>query len=175
MKNKIYILGLLVSIVLISSCSSLTKVTVYGTPGTEIRTPGNDYLCTIGDSGKGIVKLNRDVYYAFLLSKSPNSNEYIPFGMDYKNHNKGYIGEGIAYTLVGVSIIGSTVGAVGLIAGEGVLAGAGLAVGLAGALSLPIIYNSYLYKGDMSHSFKYKDQRTNNDLFKVKQSEHLKF
>ena len=175
MKNKIYIFGLLVSIVLISSCSSLTKVTVYGEPGTEIRTPGNDYLCTIGESGKGTVKLSRDVYYAFLLSKSPNSNECIPFGMDYKNHKKGYVGEGIAYTLVGVSIIGSTVSVVGLIAGEEVLSGVGLAAAGACVLPLPIFYKAYVYKGDISHSFKYKTQRTNNDLFKVKQSEHLKF
>lgn len=174
MKNKIYILSLLVSIIFISACSSTTKITVYGKPGTEIRTPENDYLCTINDTGKGIAELNRDTYYAFLLSKSLNSNEYIPFGLDYSNHNKGRFLEGITYGIIapltmigsGTALIGSLVA---LLSGDDEILTIGLiggGLGLGAALSGMSLESWYTGNPDLYHGYEYKKQQsTNNDFF----------
>mgnify|MGYP005612733857 CR=1 FL=1 len=107
MRYKFYIASLLVSIIFISSCSKTIKVTVYGSPGTEIRTPEKDYICTIDSSGTGIAEINLDYPYEYLLSKTPDSKQYIPFAMDWKKVSKDriFLSAGLPGASVGVGLL----------------------------------------------------------------------
>lgn len=107
MKAKFFlkVLLLLIPLISLASCSSTKKITVYGTPGTELYGPTNwtkddsntntvmtssgfySKVGAIGPSGKTKVALNGDAYIAFLLAKEPNSDMVVPFGLNYSNKN----------------------------------------------------------------------------------------
>ena len=149
---------------LCSSCSSTSKLVVRGTPGTIITSTDNarTQLGQIDGSGKAVIKLNRNRYYPFLFSKSPYSNEYIPFALDYKNKNKKILRNAVAYLGSTIVMFGAAAAAVGIAVGdEAVLAiGGGMALGGA-LLILPALGGG----DDVEHSYEYLNQQTNNDLF----------
>ena len=163
MRYKFYIASLLVSIIFISSCSKTIKVTVYGSPGTEIRTPEKDYICTIDSSGTGIAEINLDYPYEYLLSKTPDSKQYIPFAMDWKKVSKDRI-------FLSAGLPGASVG-VGLLAGglvEGVVPPLVVIGGLTTCGSIYMLTQMSLF--GCNYGIEYIEQQTNNDLFESSKS-----
>lgn len=161
MRYKFYIASLLVSIIFISSCSKTIKVTVYGSPGTEIRTPEKDYICTIDSSGTGIAEINADYPYGYLLSKTPDSKQYIPFAMDWKKASKDriFFSAGLPGAGVGVGLL-----AVGLVDVVPPLVVIG---GLTTCGSIYMLTQMSLFGCDYGE---YIEQQTNNDLFESSKS-----
>lgn len=78
------ILLLLVTCMLISSCSCSMKMTVSGNPGTEIYKPNGEKIATISNDGKANVELECLRYYGFLLSKDPYTGKTMPFALDWE-------------------------------------------------------------------------------------------
>ena len=150
-----------------TSCSSTVDFTVHGRPGSIIYSPTNEQLATIGHDGKAKVKVDRNKFYPYLLSKSSNAEEPIPFALNYQG--KSYAGHEIAaWTSFGIAVAGSAAALVG-VADKGLredskLPAIGGLVGLAGALSgWPL--ETYLQESDTHHGYKYeKQQSTNEDL-----------
>ena len=162
MRYKFYIASLLVSIIFISSCSKTIKVTVYGSPGTEIRTPEKDYICTIDSSGTGIAEINADYPYGYLLSKTPDSKQYIPFAMDWKNASKDLtlLLAGVSVWPVGVGLL--TVGLVDVVPPLVVIGGL--------TTCGPIYMLTQMSSLGCNHGIEYIEQQTNNDLFESSKS-----
>lgn len=67
----------IISILIISSCSTTKKVTITGIPYTDIYTKNLHKIGTIGPDGRAQIVLDAEAY--FYLSKAPGSNMYIPF------------------------------------------------------------------------------------------------
>ena len=173
--NPIYkFISIILICSLLASCSTTQKIQVSGLAGTEIYTPDRTKVGTINSSGSAEITLNSDAYYAYLLSKDSGSNKYIPFALDYKNHN--YIGTQIA---LNTGIILGAVGATSIIAGLAYSAatkddkndltglavyGIGLGVsGIASGIGFPA--NSRMKQTDHDYQFKYlPTQTTNQDL-----------
>lgn len=82
--KKIILILLMYCVVISSvSCSSTRKITIHGTPKTVIYSPSKNYVATIAPDGKATVKVDIDCPY--LLAKSNNSIEYVPFAIDIKD------------------------------------------------------------------------------------------
>ncbi len=153
------------------SCSTSTKLTVFATPGTEILTPNKNRLAVADGTGKAMFKISDDTYYAFLLSHTPSSNDYVPFALDYKYHNYGIVNPLLAALGKGVVIMGAGFEVAGIIAlctgsseiGIGLLLG-----GVGGALvGCGIGGPADSRDKQLSHQYNYKylsTQTTNQDL-----------
>lgn len=85
MKRLIEILGIVVCVILLHSCTTSQKITVQGTPGTEIYSPAMERLGVVGPNGKVSFKISSDDYFSYLMSKNAGANELIPFALDYNN------------------------------------------------------------------------------------------
>lgn len=153
-----------------TSCSTSTKFTIYGDPGTQILTPSKTTLATIDNTGKVKIKNSDDDYYAFLLSHKPGTAEYIPFALDY--NKKTYTGSKLAYGLgLGLAALGSTaliIGTIGVLCGEEDLAIPLIAMGgvvdLAG-ISIGMPGNSRSDQTNHEYRYKYISvQKTNQDI-----------
>ena len=165
--KRIYILYIFVSICLfLSSCHTSQKITISGTPGTEIYSPNMNKLATVQSDGTTDIKISSDEYYAFLMSHVPNTQEFVPFALDYKN--KSYSGtkflKGLGITLtsagVGAILIGgivaladreSSIGGIIMAAGGG-LSGIGASFGTPATYRLAQIQYKYQYKYLSQHS-----------------------
>lgn len=88
MKKIVLTISLVITL-LTTSCNT-QKIIVNGEPGTVITTvDGQTTLAVIDQSGTAEIKMKRKEYYIpFLQAKAPNSNELIPFALDYENHNR---------------------------------------------------------------------------------------
>lgn len=172
MLKRVLYLSILIVLALsvMPSCKSTQTFYVYGIPGTEIRGHG-----TIDQSGKMSIKTERarkysgQSYYHFLLAKAPNSNLWVPFALDYRDHNRSLKKRGskaMTIMLGSLSIGGSVVGGVGFLSGSPEVGLAGLGVGLAGlGLMLPFVNSSEFDELDYNYDY-LKHQTTNNDLIK---------
>ena len=149
-----------------TSCSSTVDFTVHGRPGSIIYSPTNEQLATIDHDGKAKVKVDRKKFYPYLLSKSSNAEEPIPFALNYQGRSTFGHQVGV-YTGVTVAAAGALAGAAGLISDgtESKIVLPGYAVMLAG-LGPAAIIGTYLQTNtDVHHSFKYeKQQYTNENL-----------
>lgn len=164
MKKYIYNTFVLAMVVLMASCNSMVNLTVSGTPGTKIYTPEKEFVGTIDNSGKAKVRFESGT--AFLLSTAPGYENYIPFGLDYKNHHKGdalKVGEYFAYTIF---IAGLTAVATGLIAGEDGITAIGGGAMLAGSAAWGGCAVPSINKHHFAHGYKYLSGIcSNEDLF----------
>lgn len=103
MKKSIILLIICVCACCISSCLSNKKITIKGTPGTEIYLPYDGYrttyngerklLTVIGDNGETKIKFGGykyRAYFPYLLTFNAETNKYYPVALDYKYnvHNK---------------------------------------------------------------------------------------
>ena len=81
---------LVIVVFLTTSCYTNQKFHVYGVPGTIITSMDeNTTLAVIDQSGVAEIKVKRnDGYNAFLLAKSPDSDNFIPFALDYQDKNR---------------------------------------------------------------------------------------
>ena len=78
---------LLITCLAVNSCSTMQKITVFGTPDTEIL--GQDYkkIGTIQSNGQLQLKIKNYDYLTYFLSHTPGTEEYVPFALDYKYKN----------------------------------------------------------------------------------------
>lgn len=162
---------LIVCVVLcLTSCSTTSKFSVYGDPGTEILTPKKTKLATIDNTGKAEIENDDDDYYAFLLTHKPGTNEYIPFALDYKKKNYG--GTRAAYVAgMGVTGAGTVLalsGTIAMLAGSTevgaplFVSGAGL-VGAGTGFGIPANFRAD--QTNHKYNFKYlSEQKTNLDI-----------
>lgn len=176
MKRLIYC-AIIAATALFTSCATTyTTVTVSGTPGTVIKNPeDNSVLGTIGSSKSLQVNLDRNKYYAYLLSKAPQSDKEIPFALEFEEetgrYNKAAAGEavGIGLAAIGLctefggllySIITSFDDMAGL-----AIVGIGAGVTIAGC-SLGMVYDyDYRLCSDIKNCYIYLPSTTNDDLF----------
>ena len=88
MKHLLYI-----SVVLLALSSCATKyhsLVVTGKPGTVIST-GENVVGTISNSGSAEIQLKADTYHSYLLAKSPDSDKYIPFALEFEKNKRKHI------------------------------------------------------------------------------------
>lgn len=71
------VVSCIISILIVSSCSTKKEVTITGIPHTTIYTKDRYKIGTIGPDGTAKIVLDAKNY--FYLSKAPGSNMYIPF------------------------------------------------------------------------------------------------
>lgn len=171
MKRLIEILGIVVCVILLHSCTTSQKVTVQGTPGTEIYSPTMERLGVVGHNGKVSFKISSDDYFSYLMSKNAGANELIPFALDYKRH--GFIGTQIlkwtGYTVVTAGAFSALVGGIACIGGDGdevggpFLAAGGGAAALGAIIGMPADMRSN--QTQYEHKYKYLSvQETNQDV-----------
>lgn len=152
-----------------TSCWTSTKFTVYGEPGTQIMTPSKDTLATISNTGKVKIANDDGVYYAFLLSHKPGTEEYIPFALDYKK--KSYPGAAVVeYGGWMVAIVGGSLILDGLIVSKVSDEDAtpffigGAAAGIVGS-GIGMLGKSRNDQTNHEHRYKYNSvQNTNQDI-----------
>ncbi len=178
MKHLLYI-----SVVLLALSSCATKyrsLVVTGKPGTVILT-GENVIGTISNSGSAEIQLKADTYHSYLLAKSPDSDKYIPFALEFEKKTKKhfllktaqYAGAGVAFAGASTELIGAIMGVAAakeededlektattfMLAGlGGVLAGIG--IGWPAAMA---IENNH----DVQFGYVYNPiQSTNNDIY----------
>lgn len=164
MKRLIELLGIVVCVILLHSCTTSQEITVQGAPGTEIYSPTMDRLGVVDSNGKVSLKISRHVYYSYLMSKNARTNEFVPFALDYKYCNNNLAGAGY---LLGLSatLTGALVTGISLAVGDTPeLTTAGAAtLGIGALTAIPsYIYYRNTHDWDM---FKYLNkQRTNQDF-----------
>lgn len=166
MKKIYYTIFLGCMMFIISSCSTTTKFTVYGEPGTQILTPNKVTLATIDNSGRAKITNPDDVYYAFLVSHKPGTDEFIPFALDYKK--KIYPSNAIASALMFAGLCGTVGGLAAACAGAKDV-GVALLGGGPGCASISLFYYLFGKKrfDQVTHEndFKYlSTQVTNQDI-----------
>lgn len=101
MKKSIILLFICVCVCCISSCVSNKKITIKGTPGTEVflpvppsknnKTDGGralgELLAVIGDDGEVKIKLSKPYsYYPYLLTYNAETDRLYPVVLDYKRN-----------------------------------------------------------------------------------------
>ena len=155
---------------LFTSCSTTEKFYVSGTPNTKIYTPDYTHIATVGTNGKAKIEISSDDYYAFFLSKSPSSELYIPFALDYKK--KGRFGanmaNGIGMTIAGAGLAVEIGGLVALLSGDdetgGMMAAIGAStVAVGAAIGVPA--SCRLNQKSYEYQYQYlNNQQTNEDL-----------
>lgn len=166
MKHLLYFFISAIFCFITFSCSSYTTFTVQAPPGTEILTPAKTRLAVANQRGAATIKMSDDDYYSFLLSHNPNSEDYVPFALDYKK--KSYLGTTVQEWGGWVTSVGGALAAViGLIGGPDDLApliASGSGVSLVGlAFGLPA--NSR--NSQTNHEYQYKylaHQNSNQDI-----------
>lgn len=153
----------LLMLLMLFSCGAPQKISVSGKPGTKIYSPNMRFMGEVSSSGTAVVSMDKDNYYAYLLSKDEGSSEYVPFALNYNRDL--HSGEKAAIVLGGItSFTGSFGGIICLLAGaEGAVApflfasAAGLGIMIFPALA------TELDQFEWSYSY-VKKQRTNQDI-----------
>lgn len=171
MKRLIELLGIVICVILLHSCTTSQKITIQGTPGTEIYSPAMERLGTVSSNGKVSFKISSDDYFSYLMSKNAGANELIPFALDYKRHS--FIGTQIlkwtGYTVVAAGAFSALVGGIACIGGDGdevggpFLAAGGGAAALGAIIGMPADMRSN--QTQYEHKYKYLSvQETNQDV-----------
>lgn len=165
MKRLIELLGIVVCVILLHSCTTSQKITVQGAPGTEIYSPSMEKLGVVGSNGKVSLKISRHYYYSYLMSRNAKTNEFVPFALDYKYCNNA-LATSIYSTGVVTAFTGALVGGISLAAGGDTPEITGLGAAMLGTgLLMTIPANYYCQKTHGDDQFKYlKNQRTNQDF-----------
>lgn len=165
MKRLIELLGIVVCVIILHSCTTSQKINVQGTPGTEIYSPTMDRLGVVGSNGKVSLKISRHTYYSYLMSKNAGANEFVPFALDYK-HCNNTLAATVSYIGTVTALTGVLVGGISLAVGGDTPEITGVGAAMLGAGGLMAIPSNYYYRkthGD--DQFKYlNNQRTNQDF-----------
>ncbi len=161
---------LLLLCVTLFSCSTKQTITIKGEPQSVIYAPNMEKLAVIDNSGTAEVTISSDDYYAYLLSKKPNTNNYIPFALDYKtkSYNETYF---LKYTGIGLTSLSCGIMLVGTImalAGEEDVSGIIIGSGAAGTLlGVGLGWPADLRSQQTQYEYHYKylsAQKTNDDI-----------
>jgi hypothetical protein len=169
MNEKIYLFLILFFLMLTSCRTYKEKITINGTPNTEIFTPDKEKLGVIPNSGKLNLKLDGDKYFAYLFSKDVSSDTYVPFALDFKEHN--YSGcrvlEGAMGSIAFLSSVAALVGGVAVMTGSEEFAPVGCVGGGLALVSACVGIGATTRKNTTSHKYNFrylKNQYINNDL-----------
>jgi len=102
--------------VVLSSCSTTEKFSIYAKPGTEIYSPGASAPAVVPASGELKMEVPSDGYYGYMLSRAPGEKTIVPFGLDcrHSSHSGTKFARAAGYVLT--------------IAGLGALLGGGIGV-----------------------------------------------
>ncbi|MGM9842710.1 MAG: hypothetical protein ACI30S_00650 [Muribaculaceae bacterium] len=148
------------------SCSTWQTLKISGEPGTKIYSPAKTQITTVGQSGIGEVKLSRDVYWAYMLAKKPNSDKFVPFALNYENksYNGTRFAEGVAMTVAFAGLAAVTGGFIADISGSesdanSILLGAGGGAALASTFA-GMAVSSRLNETQREYRFKYLDNQS---------------
>ena len=158
----------LLIIILISSfllsCGGPQKFLVKGEPGVEIYSPEMKRLGKIGSNGSVKIEIPSDDYYAFLLSKSQDSDTFVPFGLDYKTK---YSFMGFPSILTGALLLVGGAGATlaGVLVENVLLLLLGPLVGMSTGGSLLGITLTVCNTLNYDYSFEYLPMQTTNQDF----------
>lgn len=155
---------------MLQSCCTSQKIYVTGEPGTEIYTPDRQHLVTIPANGKAKIKISSDVYYAFMLSRNAGTSDYIPFALDYRNHNytSARVAEGVGVTLATAGSFAVLVGLIAALNGDegtsdSFFVGGSALLGLGACIVVPANFRRL----QTQYKYRYKyltEQHTNQDL-----------
>ena len=153
----------LLMLLMLFSCGAPQKISVSGKPGTKIYSPNMRFMGEVSSSGTAVVRMDKDNYYAYLLSKDEGSSEYVPFALNY---NRDLHGGSKAVAVLGAtaSLVGSFGLIICLLAGaEGAMPAFGIAslAGLGVMISPALAQELDQYKWNYSYVNK---QRTNQDI-----------
>lgn len=142
MRNLYTIAFFTACILSVASCSTTTKITIEGEPGTEIYKNYVEKIGTIDHSGQLQINWPDDEYIGCMLSKAPGSDLKVPFALNYTHRNTILINTA-EYTVwtamfggAGTAVIGSIVLLAG---GPSSIAVAGGIVALVSLAGFPII------------------------------------
>lgn len=166
MKNLYVLVFLAACVLTVASCSTTTKITIEGEPGTEIYKNFSEKIGTIDNSGQLQINWPDDEYIACMLSKAPGTDMKIPFALNYTHRNMLWYNTA-KYT-VSTVLIGGTgttvIGTIVLLAGgPGSIAAVGGIVTLVSIAGLPILFMGY--QDAYEYQYKYlSTQKTNADL-----------
>ena len=170
MKRIIYTILIILSI---SSCSTYTTLMITGEPGTEIADGNKKHLGSIDQTGELEIKIENDTYYPYLLSKSPNSNLYVPFALEFKENTIRYyletasLGLGAGLALGGLTTILCGAIDVGISGDTEVFSTYGLVGGIMSLGSLAFLFPEAIVNDGVDYCYSYlKEQSTNNDIIK---------
>lgn len=128
---------ILLPVLIMTSCAGWIKIQVSGEPGTIIKDEYGFIQGTVGSTGTTEIKVRRDDYRFFMLSRAPGSDIDVPFAVDYRD-----VG-----SLDGAGLwLGITVGAVIM------------------PLSMTLLWATFQH--DLYQGYRYVPLKTNNDLVK---------
>lgn len=147
------------------SCSTSTKITIYGEPGTEIYTPHWNKIGKIDNSGKVSVSLSDDEYYPFLMSYKSGTGGFVPFALDYQ-YKKYSVRKVVTQSSFGVWLGAIIVGVVQLANDGSASDGVGVLMGVS---PLTGLYTWLTYKKTDEYCYHYSlGQQTNQDMIMTK-------
>ncbi len=168
MKRIIYTILIILSI---SSCSTYTTLMITGEPGTEIADGNKKHLGSIDQTGELEIKIENDTYYPYLLSKSPNSNLYVPFALEFKENTIRYyletasVGLGVGLALGGLTTI--LCGGIATSDDYDAFASYGLVGAIMSFGALAFTSPEAIVNDGVDYCYSYlKEQSTNNDIIK---------
>lgn len=154
-----------------TSCSTSTKMTITGVPGSEIMTPNGYTIATIPAGGQLKTEISDDGYFGLLLTKNPQTGDVVPFALNTysSGHHGTYFAKYLGLTLAAIGVA-ADVGSVIVLAADdeseggkiAMLGGLALA-GIGGSFGAPA--HSRCDQTSYQYGFKYcTDQKTNSDL-----------
>ncbi len=168
MKNISIILATIILCASFFSCTTSQTISVIGTPGTTIYTPGMDKKWTIQQNGKCDIKLASQDYHHYLLSKEANSDLLVPFALDYKKRNyigtqfAAALGKGIAFSGLAVNVASI----IAMLAGDTEIGGTlfltgCVTTGIGAAIGMPADFR--MQQDQQMYKFKYLSEHATND------------
>lgn len=179
--KHIYLIIASILPMIVASCSSYTSLMVSGKPGTVIQDGDGKILGTIDQTNEVEVQLDRNSYYAYLLSVSPGSEKPVPFALEYDTNMGKYrraqagnvIGVGLAGAGLGLMLPGTILMCVDALLAGGILLGSGAGLGIISALGLGLPCSYSLSCDDVEHCYRYLSyQTTNEDMFAGRMSQN---
>lgn len=154
------------------SCSTSSKISFKGKPGTEIYTPdGKQCLGAIPVNGELKTTVPDNGYFGLLIAKNPATKEVIPFAMNtkYARHSATKFASGFGMGLAGVGTAGAIIGTIivcvnsDAIAGAVMAGGGGALAGVGASFGAPA--SARADQTSYKYCFKYFPmQETNSDI-----------
>lgn len=165
MKKFAQLILIAFAVVILAGCKVVSSQVfkVQAPDGTEIYSPDMKHLATVS-SGQAEIKLSEKTFYAYLLSRSQGSQDYIPFALDFKNTSEN----AAKYTmnLLGCTTLLSS-GLIFVATGAGTGEYALLATGIAALGGGTLLFRNIKSKPyiQFQNGYRYLDlQTTNQDL-----------
>ncbi len=170
-QSSLFTTALFISLgLMMSSCKTTEKFTIYAPSGTKIQAPDMTDIGTENESGFKITAPSND-YFGFIVASDPSNSITAPFGLNIhkkvRHGEKAAVGTGFALSSVGLgAVMTSTIamlaansnGNEDMTSSFGLVSGAGCAVASIGAaIGLPA--NSRLHQLTHTYNFTYDSKQ----------------